>query len=162
MPRVATKLTPTKSGGFSARKRIPADVQDEYALLYGVHWEARFKAPAGTPIGLARAKHREWLTEIESRITNVRTKRNGQGHSLSPKDARALAGGWYTWYLERQHARPQTAEHWKFFRERIHDALSDALDDYRDPHDEPLRVCRRLQLLRRRSHEQADKQQVLA
>jgi len=35
MPRVATKLTPTHEGGFTARKVIPADVRDEYAKLYG-------------------------------------------------------------------------------------------------------------------------------
>jgi hypothetical protein len=72
MPRVAMKLTPTKSGGFVARKRIPEDAQEEYARLYEVRWEARFKAPPGTPIIVARAKHREWLTEIESRIANIR------------------------------------------------------------------------------------------
>jgi hypothetical protein len=71
MPRVATKLTPTKSGGFVARKRIPADAQEEYARLYLVRWEARFNMPPGTPIMVARAKHREWLTEIESRIANA-------------------------------------------------------------------------------------------
>jgi hypothetical protein len=59
MPRVATKLTPTKSGGFAGRKRIPEDVQSDYVRLYGVQWEARFNAPPGTPIVLARAKHRE-------------------------------------------------------------------------------------------------------
>jgi hypothetical protein len=135
MPRVATKLTPSKSGGFVARKRIPEDVREEYALLYGVQWEARFKALPGTPITLARAKHREWLTEIEHRIANIRAQRDGKGRSLSPKDARALAGEWYGWYLERQRARPQTAEHWEFFRERICDAVTDALDPYRDSHD---------------------------
>jgi hypothetical protein len=36
MPRVATKLSPTKSGGWFARKRIPADVQDDYEKLYRV------------------------------------------------------------------------------------------------------------------------------
>ncbi|HJX21162.1 MAG TPA: hypothetical protein VJ454_09230, partial [Steroidobacteraceae bacterium] len=67
-------------------------MQEEYALLYRVRWEARFNAPHGMPIGLARAKHREWLTETESRIANIRAKRNGQGHSLSLRDVRALAG----------------------------------------------------------------------
>jgi hypothetical protein len=101
MPRVATKLAPTSSGGFLARKRIPKDVQEEYARLYGVQWEARFKAPPGAPITVARAKHREWLTEIESRIANLRAHRNGGGQSLTPKDARALAGEWYGWFVER-------------------------------------------------------------
>jgi integrase len=135
MPRVATKLTPTKGGGFVARKRIPEDAQEEYARLYGVQWEARFRAPSGTPIMLARAKHRDWLTEIESRIANIRARRNGQGLSLSPKDARALAGEWYGWYLERQRSRPQTAEHWEFFRDQINEALTDAVNPYRDPYD---------------------------
>ena len=138
MPRVATKLTPTHSGGFVARKRIPEDAQNEYVRLYGVQWEARFRAPPGTPIMLARAKHREWLTEVESRIANIRAQRNGEGLSLTPKDARALAGDWYGWFLERQRARPQTAEHWEFFREQICDAMADALDPYRDPHDPDL------------------------
>jgi hypothetical protein len=123
MPRVATKLTPAKTGGFVARKRIPEDAQEEYARLYGVQWEARFRAPAGIPITLARAKHREWLTEIENRVANIRAQRNGEGVSLTPKDARALAGEWYGWFLERQRARPQTAEHWEFFRERISVAI---------------------------------------
>jgi hypothetical protein len=135
MPRVASKLTPTKSGGFVARKRIPEDAQEEYARLYDIRWEARFKAPAGTPLMVARAQHREWLTEIESRIANIRAQRNGQGRSLSPKDARALAGEWYGWYLERQRLRPHTAEHWEFFRDQISEALTDAIGPYRDPHD---------------------------
>jgi hypothetical protein len=39
MPRVATKLTTNGDGSFSARKRIPADVQEDYEKLYGVRWE---------------------------------------------------------------------------------------------------------------------------
>jgi integrase len=135
MPRVATKLAPTQRGGFVARKRIPADAQDEYARLYNVRWEARFNVPPGTQIIVARAKHREWLTEIESRIANIRAQLNGQGRSLSPKDARALAGEWYGWYLERQRRRPHTEEHWEYFREQISEALTDAIGPYRDPHD---------------------------
>jgi hypothetical protein len=33
MPRVATKLTTNGDGSFSARKRIPADVQEDYENL---------------------------------------------------------------------------------------------------------------------------------
>ena len=67
MPRVATKLTPTADGGFTARKRIPADVQAAYERRYGVRWEARLHISGGTPIHSGRAQHREWLSEIESR-----------------------------------------------------------------------------------------------
>ena len=101
MPRVATKLTPNKSGCFFARKRIPEDVQEEYFHLYGVKWEARFSTSSGTPIRVAQAQYREWLSEIETRIANIRADRGGEGQSLTPKDARALAGQWYHWYLER-------------------------------------------------------------
>ena len=55
MPRVATKLTPTKSGGFTARKRIPEDTQDEYERLFGLRWEERLSVAPGTPV-LRRAQ----------------------------------------------------------------------------------------------------------
>jgi hypothetical protein len=92
MPRVATKLTPTKSGGFTARKRIPEDTQDEYERLYGVRWEQRLSIAPGTPVLQGRAQHREWLSEIESRIANVRADKKGEGRLWTSKDARALAG----------------------------------------------------------------------
>jgi hypothetical protein len=58
MPRVATKLTPTKSGGWFARKRIPEDVQETYVKLYRVQWEERLTL---TPMCLQR---RERATAI--------------------------------------------------------------------------------------------------
>jgi hypothetical protein len=39
MPRLATKLAPTRKGGFIARKVIPFDVRDEYSGLYGQRTE---------------------------------------------------------------------------------------------------------------------------
>ena len=110
MPRVATKLTPTKGGGFTARKRIPEDVQNEYERLHGVRWEARLSIAPGTPIVQARALHREWLTEIEGRIANIRAEKKGEGRLLTPKDARALAGEWYHWFTERHLCGGKTAE----------------------------------------------------
>ncbi len=135
MARVATKLTPTKGGGFTARKRIPADVQSDYQRLFSVRWEARLTIKDGTPILSARAQHREWLTEIESRIANIRAERDGDGRSLTSKDARALSGEWYRWWLERQPEHPNALEQWEFFRDKINEALSDTLNLYRDPHD---------------------------
>ena len=116
MPRVATKLTPTKGGGFTARKRIPEDAQAEYERLYGVKWEARLSIGPGTPVLRARAQHREWLSEIESRIANIRAEKKGEGRLLTPKDARALAGEWYHWFTERhlRSARPPT--YWEDLR----------------------------------------------
>jgi hypothetical protein len=123
MPHVAIKLTPTKGGGFTARKRIPQDIQDEYERLYGVRWEERLSIAPGTPVVLVRAKHREWLTEIESRIANIRAAKKGEGRLLTPKDARALAGAWYHWFTERHLQRGEPPAHWEDLRERVGDAL---------------------------------------
>jgi len=114
MPRIATKLAPAVRGGFLGRKVIPADVRDEYARLYGQRTEERFNSGA-VPILLARAKHREWSSEIEARIANIRAAREGQGRSLTPKEARGLAGEWYGWYVARE-ANRWPAAVWEDYR----------------------------------------------
>jgi hypothetical protein len=76
MPRLATKLPPTNSGGWFARKRIPEDVQDAYEKLYDVRWEERLTLEPMTSAN-ARARVRDWLNEIEARIANIRAERKG-------------------------------------------------------------------------------------
>ena len=127
MPRVAIKLSPTKSGGFIARKRIPADVQSEYQRLYGVEWEERLNTGAGITLNLARAMHREWLTEIETRIQNLRAERKGVGRALTPQQARGLAGEWYHWFTNRHLAKHRPASHWKEYLSEVCEQVSDAV-----------------------------------
>jgi integrase len=127
MARVATKLNPTRGGGFTARKRIPEDAQGDYERLYGVRWEARLSIDPGTPVLLARSRHREWLSEIESRIANIRAEKRGQGRLLTPKGARALAGEWYRWFTERHQQSAKSPAYWEDLRERVGDALRDEL-----------------------------------
>src|SRR6516164_3033388 len=112
MPRVATRLTPTSSGGWFARKRIPEDVKDTYAKLYGVLWEARLVLEP-MPAVTARAKHRDWLNEIDARIANIRAEKNGEGRTLTSMQARALAGEWYNWFTAKHLARERTAQSWE-------------------------------------------------
>ena len=127
MSRVETKLTPTANGGFTARHRIPADVREEYGRLFGKgkpQWEAWFNS-GPIPIGLARAKHREWLSDIEARIANIRAERRGEGRTLSPMQARALAGEWYFWWTTRHLAKPTDPKHWADFYEHLCDRAYD-------------------------------------
>jgi integrase len=126
MVRVATKLERTASGGFTARKRIPEDAQETYERLYGRRWEERFNS-GPVSIGLARQKHREWLNEIEARITNIRAERNGEGRTLTPKEARGLAGEWYHWFTARRLAKPRPAVHWQDLRSELYDSLHDGI-----------------------------------
>jgi integrase len=117
MPPVATKLAPAHKGGFIARKVIPLDVREAYAELYGRRTEERLNT-GPMPLALARAKHREWSSEIEARITNMRAQRDGEGRMLTPKEARALAGEWYGWFIARMAASKWPAHVWE-----EHDAL---------------------------------------
>jgi integrase len=127
MVRVGTNLTPNKSGGFTARKRIPADVQDDYARLFeGVRWEERFNS-GPVSFTLARAQHREWETKIETRITNIRAERRGEGRTLTPMQARALSGEWYIWFTARQEPKRWPASVWKDQASDVYDALHDAI-----------------------------------
>jgi integrase len=121
MARVETKLTPTAEGGFTARKRIPTDVREEYGRLFGKRkpqWEAWFNS-GPMPIGLAREKHREWLSDIEARIANIRAERKGEGRTLSPMQARGLAGEWYTWWTTRNLVKATDLKHWQDLYEQL-------------------------------------------
>ena len=122
MPRLATKLAPTNKGGFIARKVIPSDVRDEYAKLYGQRTEERLNT-GPLPVSLARAKHREWSSEIEARIANIRAARKGEGRTLTPKEARALAGEWYHWFTARMAIHNWPADVWGDYQAHVRSEL---------------------------------------
>lgn len=124
MPRSATKLAPAARGGFIARKVLPADVRADYAKLFGQRTEERLNT-GPVPVQLARAKHREWLNEIEARIANIRAARKGEGRTLTPKDARALAGEWYGWYVARE-ANKWPADVWEDYHAQMTEELQAA------------------------------------
>jgi integrase len=128
MPRVANKLSTNRDGSFSARKRIPADVQSEYERLYGVRWEERFRGEPG-PVLLARQRWREWASTIETRIANIRAERNGDGRMHTPKEARGLAGEWYHWFIARHLAKlePDDAVGWEMEASDAYDALRETV-----------------------------------
>jgi integrase len=118
MPRSASKLAPTREGGFIARKVIPVDIRDKYAKLYGQRTEERL-ITGPMPVLLARAKHREWSSEIEARFANLRAARSGEGRSLTPKEARALAGEWYGWFTTRMAASNWPPDVWDHYRWQV-------------------------------------------
>jgi integrase len=139
MSRVESKLTPTADGGFTARKRIPADVRDDYGRQFGKgppQWEAWFNS-GPVPVGLARAKHREWLSDVEARIANIRAERKGEGRTLTPMQARALAGEWYLWWTTRHLAKPSDLKHWQEFYDQLCDRASDGARAVTGGLDEP-------------------------
>jgi integrase len=111
LPRLASKLAPTSRGGFVARKVIPLDVREAYARLFGQRTEERLNT-GPMPELLARAKYREWSSEIEARIANIRAARKGEGHTLTPREARALAGEWYHWFIARMATNKWSADVW--------------------------------------------------
>jgi integrase len=122
MPRIATKLAAAGNGGFIARKVIPLDVRNDYANLYGKRTEERLNT-GPMPVLLARAKHREWSSEIEARFANIRAERKGEGRTLTPKEARALAGEWYGWFIARMSAGNWPADVWEDYDALVRSAL---------------------------------------
>jgi integrase len=106
-------LTRNKSGEYIARKGIPKDVRQAYAKLFGVGWEVRLTLPAHLNESTAKAKHGEWLAEIETRIETLRATANGKGQPLTQQQAHALAGRWYHWFTRQYEANPGTPKHWR-------------------------------------------------
>src|SRR5436190_11019965 len=89
MPRTASKLAPTREGGFIARRVVPFDVRNEYGKLYGQRTEERLNT-GPMPIALARAKHREWSNEIEARIANIRCGAQRKGPRAHAKTSESI------------------------------------------------------------------------
>jgi hypothetical protein len=113
MPFGMAALNRSKSGAYTARKGIPKDVQDEYERLYGHRWEAKLTLPATLKPAEAKARYGEWLTDIETRIDTIRTRRNGNGQKLSEKQVRALAGEWYRQFIAEREDNPGSPERWR-------------------------------------------------
>jgi hypothetical protein len=143
-------LTQDSKGNYRARKRLPGDVREEYGRLYGPRFEAKFFAPASTKPQEAKRLFAEWLAEVEGRITNIRAQRNGDGISLTPRQARALAGEWYEWFLARHASSDMDAQR---ARDEVQEAMRKAVGEKRweanHPdelweHDEELRNSGRL------------------
>jgi integrase len=65
------------------------------------------------PAVTARAKHRDWLNEIDARIANIRAEQNGEGRTLTSVQVRALAGEWYNWFTAKHLARERTPQFWE-------------------------------------------------
>jgi len=112
MPFLMVALNRSKSGAYVARKGIPKDVQAEYARLYGQCWEAKLTLPADLKPQEAKAKHAEWLANIETRINTIRAGQNGVRQSLTQKQANALAGEWYREFTARHEDNPGSPERW--------------------------------------------------
>ena len=126
------KMTPTAEGGWTARKRIPGDVGDDYLRLYGKKHEERFNS-GPVPLALARQRLPEWFNEVEARINNIRGERKGEGRTLTPMQARALAGEWYEWWTARHLAKPSPLAYWKEFRNQLIDRAWTGAEEVGDP-----------------------------
>jgi hypothetical protein len=110
-------------GNFSARKRLPDDVREEYGRRYGQRVEAKFFAPASEGAANAKQEFRNWEAEVAGRITAIRAERTGEGIALTSRQARALAGEWYEWFV----VRLRDAETWEDLRDRVHEALKETV-----------------------------------
>lgn len=112
MGSVMSALRGSERVGFHARKAIPVGIREAYARLYGVSWEEKLRVPAGTSLHSAKATWGEWIAEIESRIATLRASARGEGQPLTIRQARALAGRWYSWFLMQNEGSNKNSKHW--------------------------------------------------
>jgi len=118
-----------KSGAWGSRKTIPEEVRPDYEALYGKHCEELFYAPTSCPPQRAKVLHSEWEAEIDSRIAALRAKQRGEARDLTQREAHALAGEWYRWYVSQHEDNPGQLGHWAKLREVLFLLLEDAAGD---------------------------------
>ena len=74
---------------------------------------------------------------IEARIVNIRAERKGEGRTLTPQGARALAGEWYSWFTAHMATNKWTEAQWRAYRESAWDGLHGVMD-VGPPSDDPF------------------------
>jgi integrase len=107
------RLLQDSRGNYSARKRLPDDVREEYGRLYGARFEAKFSAAANLGKQHAEQKFHAWKAEVAQRIDAIRKARRGEGVDLDREQAAALSGEWYLWFVakyENEDADPEAYE----------------------------------------------------
>jgi hypothetical protein len=107
-----TTLRRARNGDWLSRKEIPADVRKAYREAHGVSQEERFRRKSSMPVERAKQELREWDATISGRINALRAARNGEGRSLSQREAHGLAGEWYLWFVAQHEDEPGTVECW--------------------------------------------------
>jgi hypothetical protein len=119
-------LRPTKGGGYHSRIGIPKDIRTDYRVLHGKGWEEQFSLPPGHSGQRARALFLAWQSDIENRFAALRAKQRGEGRDLTPREAHALAGEWYRWFVGKHEEQAGEPKQWASLSERLTDAIMDA------------------------------------
>lgn len=140
MPIRMAALNLSATGATKSRKAIPKDVRAEYKRLYGVSHEAILVVPAGTSKPQAKALHGQWLAEVETRIERIRAAAKGTGQPLTHRNALALSGRWYSWFVARHMDEPGSPEHWADRKEHLLERVwhpHAPVDHLEDPDPDP-------------------------
>jgi hypothetical protein len=122
-------LRKNRNGSYHARKRIPDDVREEYSRLYGQRHEAKFHAPAGTQPDVAKQRFGEWIADVEGRVKSIRAAQRGEGVDLSHREAVALAGEWYKWFVAIHEDDPGDPKLWDLRFWQLVEALQEYAPD---------------------------------
>jgi hypothetical protein len=117
-----TTLRRARNGDWMSRKAIPADVREAYRAAHGVSQEERFRRNASMTVERAKQELREWDATISGRINTLRAARRGEGQSLTQREAHALTGEWYLWFVAQHEDEPGSAEQWDLALERLQSA----------------------------------------
>jgi len=113
-----TTLRRAKNGDWLGRKRIPDDIRSAYETAFSLRQEERFRRPSGIGPDAAKREFRDWDAEITSRIERLRAEARGEGEPyLSPRQAHALAGVWYSWFTARFDDDPGAPDQWNVVAE---------------------------------------------
>lgn len=107
-------LSLNKSGLWTARKAIPADVRTAYGKR-----EEKKTWPAALSKVQAKAEFAAWLSAIEDRIAMLRAMADQTPVTLSQRQSRALAGEWYNAKKTQYEDNPGREADWWFSREEL-------------------------------------------
>ncbi len=132
-----TSLRRKKNGDYFARKGVPEEVRVAYEAAHGKRQEERFVRPASLAQPAAAQEFRDWDAEIVSRIERLRARARGEGEAmLTQRQAHALAGEWYSWFVVQHEADPGSPEQWEAIADE-HESLC-LRHERRDEHSDPL------------------------
>ena len=112
-------LKGSKTAGWIARKGVPVDARAEYKNLFGVAREVILRVRAGTSEAQAKAQLGQWQSEVETQIERIRASARGEGEPLTMRNALALSGKWYSWFVARHADDPGSPEHWADRKEHL-------------------------------------------